>query len=316
MKLSIIIPIYNTGKFLCKCVNSCLCQDIPTQDYEIILINDGSNDDSYSIARDIVNKSKNISLYSHDNCGLSETRNRGMELAKGDYIWFVDSDDWIRENCLNSILNQCYEKDLDAFQISACNVYGTVEERIYDVKENTISTGLQILDTDGFYVCAPFTIYKRSFLLEHKLKFYSRIFHEDCEFSPRSYFYLKRVAGTNEIIYYVYNNVNSITHTINPKRFYDLLFVIKRIDEFSSSFDRDIKRIYSNQISCFINLLLRFGNQLPNEEEPKLKQVIFENRRLFRHYIESCVSKYMIEGILFTILPKQSLSLFRLFQRN
>lgn len=314
MRLSIIIPIYNNGKFLSKCIESCLQQDIHKSDYEIILINDGSTDNSLDIAQRFANANANVILYSQENKGLSETRNIGLGYASGNYIWFIDSDDWIRKNCLKSIIDDCEHNNLEAYQVAACYVYDNLEKRIYSVKED-ISTGLQIMNTKGFYVCVPFTIYRRDFLLKYELQFYPGIFHEDCEFSPRSYYFLNRVSGTNSITYFVYNNLESITHKVNAKRAYDLLFVLKRLDDFSGEFDKKTKQIYSKLISYYLNLILRFGNELSKEEQTNLNKAIYENRRYFKHFRMTDNLKYKFEGYFFGIFFKKALYIFRVIYK-
>ncbi|MDH6314239.1 glycosyltransferase involved in cell wall biosynthesis [Parabacteroides sp. PFB2-10] len=104
MHLSLIIPVYNVEAYLEECLDSCLEQDIPHSDYEIIAINDGSPDGSLAILERYAAKYPNITVLSQENRGLSATRNRGIEVAKGEYIWFIDSDDWIEKNCLSSLL--------------------------------------------------------------------------------------------------------------------------------------------------------------------------------------------------------------------
>ena len=99
MKLSIIIPMYNVEPYIEKCLLSCLNQNIPHADYEIIVVNDGSPDGSLGIARRIASTVDNMLIVSQENGGLSAARNKGLSYAKGEYVWFVDSDDWIEENC-------------------------------------------------------------------------------------------------------------------------------------------------------------------------------------------------------------------------
>lgn len=310
MNLSIIIPVYNTSSFLVKCVESCENQNISKDDYEIIIINDGSTDTSEIVIDELCLKYTNIRRFFHSNKGLSATRNRGLELANGNYVWFVDSDDWIKENCLASIVNKCEELKLDAFQVGACNVYDERIERIYNVNENRISRGKDLIGLDDYYyVCAPFTIYRRSFLLDNALHFFTGIYHEDCEFTPRAYYYANKISGTNDIIYYVYNNTNSITHNPTPKRAYDLLTVIKHLDIFSKDFPGVERVSFSKEISVDLNLLLTFISKLSEEEKSKIKRLLYENRYLFKHYVQSRKAKYIIEGFLFILFPKSVLNI-------
>ena len=105
MFLSIIVPVYNTEKYLTECLDSLLEQDIDTDDYEIICINDGSTDNSLDILQKYVNEYSNVVVINQQNKGVSAARNRGMESAKGDYFWFVDSDDLVQKNILNRLKN-------------------------------------------------------------------------------------------------------------------------------------------------------------------------------------------------------------------
>ncbi len=305
MKLSIIIPVYNTQFFLEKCVDSCERQDIEKNDYEIIIINDGSKDGSQSIIEDLCSRYLNIRAYIQDNKGLSATRNRGLELAKGEYIWFVDSDDWIRDNCLSSIIKKCDSMQLDAIQVGACNVYGDKYERIYNVLENDISEGKELIGRDDYYyVCSPFTVYRRDFLIKNSLHFYTGIFHEDCEFTPRAYHKAKRISGINDIIYYVFNNTNSITHLPTPKRAYDLLTVIEHLDDYSKDFVGAERISFSREISMDLNLLFVFINKLSEDEKLKINETLYNSRYLYRHYVKTRKPKYIFEGILFILFPK------------
>ena len=103
MTLSIIIPVYKVEKYLRKCLDSCLHQNISKEDYEIICVNDGSPDNSAQILDEYAAKHPNIRVVTQTNQGLSMARNNGLAVAQGDYVWFIDSDDWIEENCLAGI---------------------------------------------------------------------------------------------------------------------------------------------------------------------------------------------------------------------
>src|SRR5690554_3713943 len=132
IKISLIIPVYNVEKYLEKCLNSCMNQDISEEEYEIIIVNDGTKDSSLSIALKFEQKYKNIKVYSQENQGLSAARNKGLSLAKGEYVWFIDSDDWIKENCLKSITDKCFKENLDALAIAAANVIDGKNERRFN----------------------------------------------------------------------------------------------------------------------------------------------------------------------------------------
>lgn len=100
LKISIIIPVYNAEKYLSQCLDSLLEQGIPREQYEIICINDGSRDASLSILKGYAKKYQNIVVIDKENEGVSATRNKGLDIAQGKYIWFVDADDWIVKDFL------------------------------------------------------------------------------------------------------------------------------------------------------------------------------------------------------------------------
>ena len=122
MDLSIIIPVYNVEKYIEKCLLSCIKQDISYEDYEIVVVNDGSPDNSITIVERIAKDYSNIRIINQENQGLSGARNTGMKHAKGNYIWFVDSDDYIEENCLGRIVSYL-NGDLDILQLQYRHVF-------------------------------------------------------------------------------------------------------------------------------------------------------------------------------------------------
>lgn len=124
MKFSIVVPVYNVENYIVKCLDSIFHQSY--SNYEVIIVNDGSPDQSEKIIRDYIKGKKNFKLYSKENGGLSDARNFGVTKATGDYLLFVDSDDYIAEDLLQRI-------------------YDTVQENQFDV----VRYGLDLVDDDG-----------------------------------------------------------------------------------------------------------------------------------------------------------------------
>ena len=101
MKLSIIIPAYNVSNYLDKCLESCFKQDLSEKEYEVIVVNDGSEDSTLDIALRWKTLHENLSVISQQNQGLSMARNNGLRAAQGEYVMFLDSDDWYDPNMLS-----------------------------------------------------------------------------------------------------------------------------------------------------------------------------------------------------------------------
>ena len=132
MKLSIILPIYNVEKFLPDCFLSLETQDIPKEEYEIICVDDGSPDNSAAVVEEYQKQYLNIRLIRQENSGVCAARNNGLKAAQGDYIWYVDPDDYIQANCLGIMLEKLYEAndDLIVFEYDEVAEESTFDKEI------------------------------------------------------------------------------------------------------------------------------------------------------------------------------------------
>lgn len=320
MKISLIIPVYNVEQYLEKCLLSCLDQDLPQSDYEIIVVNDGSPDGSLAIAERIAATATNITVVSQENGGLSAARNTGLEIAKGKYVWFIDSDDTIKKNCLKQIIEQCQNEKLDLLAICAADVINDEIIRTVEYKCCSPMQGKQALQNTAIQHCAPFTIYRREFLEEKRLRFHVGIYHEDTEWSPRVYFQADRIGFTNEVLYFVTINPQSITRSANPKKAFDNITVAISLDKFfNTTANKECKRFFHNYISLVINnALFNFKNKTVTNgkyTEENFRTLIHEKKYLFEHLRSSSTIKYKVEGYLFTLFPKYTLELYRMLQK-
>ncbi len=305
MNLSIIIPVYKVEKYVEKCLRSCAEQDISSDEYEIIVVNDGSPDKSLEIADRVAKEYNNITIVSQENQGLSLARNKGLSLAKGDYVWFVDADDWIEKDILKKLTTLCLENNLDILHFCAANVIeGEIVRRFnYEGREKRILKGKDTL-LDGIHSpCAPFSIYKRKFLQENNLSFYPGIFHEDSEFTPRAWYMAERVMLLNDICYYVFQNQNSITRAVNPKKAFDYIKVCESLDKFSIAAEKRLDVYFHNLISMYINESLLNSYFMNSKDIKDLNAAWGKFSYLFKHLRLASKLKYRLEYYLFRILP-------------
>ena len=174
MKLSMIIPVYNTAPYLAECLDSMLNQDISLNEYEIICVNDGSTDGSLEILRDYEIRYPNIVVVDKENGGVATARNAGLDVARGDYIWFFDSDDVMHRNALGQIFRALDGGKSDRLMIG---VYVFGAELTQDEREKIAGHTLKV--NAHFYdssVCN--SILRREFLREHNCRFcYPQISH-------------------------------------------------------------------------------------------------------------------------------------------
>jgi glycosyltransferase involved in cell wall biosynthesis len=225
IRISIVIPAFNVGFYLNKCIDSILMQDISKSEIEVIIINDGSTDNSLSIAKEYQFKYDFITVISQDNAGLSQTRNLGLSIAKGNYIWFIDSDDWIKENCISNCLTLCELYDLDIFSLDRVMI-GLKENSVLATNSGYLQkviSGKICLEEGEFQIPAQLYIFKRQFLAINKLTFFPNILHEDKEFILRAIYFAHKFYFSGQLLYYHLQREGSITQTINPKRCYDLV---------------------------------------------------------------------------------------------
>lgn len=315
MILSIIIPMYNVEQYIGRCLNSCYHQDIPISDYEVICVNDGSPDHVGDIAREFATMYSNLKVIDRPNGGLSAARNTGIGNAVGDYILFLDSDDWIAENSLAKICRQLKEERPDILAICAANMIGNKPVRRFSHEGKLPMSGMEVM-RNRMSPCAPFSITSRKLLNDKKLRFFEGIYHEDSEFTPRLYYYAEKVSFTNDIIYYVYQNPESITRKPNPKKIFDVIGVVcPHLHDFSKKLSQEDKQVFSNRISSDMNTALSHYYECSESQVKELNELSYTNRYLFEHLKKANYLKYRIEGLLFSLFPSHVIQVYNMLQK-
>ncbi len=312
VKLSIIVPVYNVEQYLEKCLQSCMSQDLPQDEYEIIVVNDGSPDGSLNIAERIASTATNMTIISQENGGLSAARNTGMSVAKGEYIWFVDSDDWIETNCLKQLTDTLYNEQLDALVINGVRVINGIERknppRAYTDK---IISGKEYLKGTIVNCAAVITIYKRELLCKNNLEFKNGIFHEDAEFTPRAYYFVKRIEIKNYHFYYNLLNPTSITQNANPKKGFDLIEVACSLYKFQHGIQGEDNSYYNKYIASALNQALNNAIIMDKDNKKLFIENICKHQYLFNALINTNSIIYKLEGLLFKLFPKRCISIYK-----
>lgn len=207
-KISIIVPIYNTQNYLQKCLDSLVNQTY--KNIEIILVDDGSTDDSYKICESYKGKYENIVIIHKENGGASDARNEGLRNAKGDYIHFIDSDDFlIKDNLYSDVLKiiDTYKPNIifSLYKGYDKNNYSEIESQpLYN--SNGFYEGNVLLDVlkNGYIMtltCPVNKLFNRRFLLDNNLFFTVGLDHEEDEWLPRVIACAKNCYFFNEYIY-------------------------------------------------------------------------------------------------------------------
>lgn len=314
MKLSIIIPVYNVEKYIRECLESCLMQEYVTgNDYEIIIINDGSTDNSLKIAEKIVEGYVNVTIISQENAGQSVARNKGVSLAKGDYVWFVDADDWVAKDAVSIILKKVKNSPDVLMMRSANNIDGKLVVR-QKLRKEGIFSSRYILNNIDWEVCTPFYIINRSFLIDNHLQFYEGVFYEDNEFTPRLLFWANNIMVINQILYFVNINPNSTTRRVNPKQAFGLILVAKSLYDFvqQNVTCKKTASIFYNLISITLNSAIRKSVLLNENDYKTLVNIICREKKMM---VKSLLGSKSLKHNFQVIIILLSLSFYLKFIR-
>jgi glycosyltransferase involved in cell wall biosynthesis len=247
MKFSIIIPVYNVEAYLHQCLDSVLCQDF--SDWEAVCVNDGSTDGSAAILEDYVAKDARFRLVTQPNGGLSAARNAGLDAAQGEYILFLDSDDWLVENALKVLSTNLSGEDMLCFSGRRFfeKTHGFNPSDL--LKNGDYQSGMDyynenaLLPRDFAFVCVVLRAYRRTFLMDNGLRFKEGILHEDNLFTPLACYYAHEVRVVNACLYNYRVRVNSITNTFDMKRLTDLMETANELAAFfipKKGFDKTV----------------------------------------------------------------------------
>lgn len=324
MKLSIVVPIYRVEKYIRECVESIINQeDNLFSQVELILVNDGTPDKSIEVIQDLIDEYSNIRLINQHNQGLSMARNNGLAVAEGDYVWFVDSDDWLAEGALNDLFHYLDGK-------SDTVVIGSVE--VWDDKNNDFHIYFPSVETmsgkEAFrrdcaqYYTSVLTIYRTEFLKQNHLSFLPGVLHEDNEFCPIVSYLSQCTTYIPNKLYYIRRAINdgrkSITTTVNPKRAYDGLIVCDSLLRFSENrvIEEDIKLKFYHLISLCLNnnvfpIILHCGK----DEENRFNELYYNSYRYFSRCLSRGNLKTKLEAILFTLFPRKILTVFKIMHK-
>ena len=237
--LTVVIPVYNVEKYLNRCLESILIQE--WKNYDIILVDDGSTDHSPQICDDYVKAYDFISVIHKENGGPSEARNTGISHAKGEYVYFPDSDDWIEPDTFIALAEALESQKFDIISFNREFVKGEEDVIISDPVETQVFEGkdafVQMLKHSYITGFANDKIYRKSLFTDHNVQFPIGKYYEDLGTNYKLFLSAKKVYATNQKYYhYLIDNPDSITQSWNEKKFRDMLGFYKEV--FYSDFVR------------------------------------------------------------------------------
>lgn len=258
--LSIIIPVYNVEKYLPKCLDSILVDNSFTG--PVICVNDGSTDSSLSILEEYAVKYPNIEIISQLNAGLSVARNNGLRAAKGDYVMFIDSDDWLFSNVLKKLSRRIAGEDVLYFNGRKYFEESNQYQKKCQISEFSYRNGQAVFAEVWHkyrnipWVCVVGGIYKRAFLVDNNLWNEPGIYHEDSYFTPQVLLCAKEV-GCVDIDVYVYRiRQGSITHVVHSKHIVDALWINRNLYRIFTAKTDVYSAFYAYLTNMYITIIL------------------------------------------------------------
>ena len=224
-KVSVIVPIYNVEKYLEKCINSLLSQTL--EDIQIILVNDGSKDNSGNIAKECEKNNKNRIIYvEKENGGLSDARNYGLKYATGDFIAFLDSDDYIEKNAYEEMYNKAIEENADYVE---CDFIWEFPNKIRVDKQYPYKNKKEMLSF--VRVVAWNKLIKRQLITDNNLEFPKGLRYEDVEFTYKLIPFINKFAYVDKPFIHYVQREGSIANVQN-ERTAEIFTVFDNVIEF------------------------------------------------------------------------------------
>ena len=285
MKLSVLIPMYNAEKYISNCLNSLINQDLPKDDYEILVMDDGSTDKSSLIVERYVEKNKNIFLFKESNVGESSTRNKLMRKAKGDYVYNLDADDYILNNSLGYLLDNAIENNLEILGFNTLLIDSAkgLTIKSLDTKDSNIimQNGLDFIrnyrDTRHE---VWWYIVKTSFLRSTGVAFGENEFNADLVFTMRLFLNAKKTGYSSLSIHRYVQTPDSVVRSpdINKRKIY-------------------IENLFSMMVG-FSKLINSVNQEIPDNEDPLIDNLKYRlDKAVFFNTIKMIRAGYSLKQV-------------------
>jgi glycosyltransferase involved in cell wall biosynthesis len=307
MFFSIIIPCYNVQNYIVRCLDSVYKQNFPTEDFEVIIIDDETPDNTVEIVLNYIKNKSNAKIISQKNKGLGGARNTGIENARGKYLLFLDADDWLFPQALNDLYLNLTEEDIIEFSVSIKNDF--TELNTINFSNSITLSGIEFFRKYDTINSACNKAYKNEFLNLNNLRFKEKIYGEDIEFNSRAFLLAKSVKSIEEKLIVFYQSEDSITRNREFKKkikyFQDLLQTILNLNviKCKNQFEEKELNYLSLRITSLIvnTLLFALKNKIPKKDILEFVRILKENDSFI-------LNKKMKNRDIYRLLFKNNLS--------
>lgn len=308
MLFSVIIPVYNTATYLAKCLDSVIGQTF--DDYEVICVDDGSTDNSHEIIDRYAPRIKHFKSIRQPNKGIGSARNAGLQVAEGEYVLFLDSDDWIAAETLETLDREMGDADMVCFNGRR---YFDDQQRYEEPDPLCREEGLSgwqyycrhALEPRRFaFVCVVLRCYRRSLLTDNALYFKEGIYHEDNLFTPIVCYYAQRVKIIDQVLYIYRVRAHSVMTSRSITHWRNLIETANELADFFLSKQGIDKTVAYRSITHHYQMAFVAGNR---HDDKSLLQTIHWSSY---HTVSRTKLRHRIQYRLIRFHP----SLFRLLQ--
>ena len=301
-KVSVIVPVYNVEKYLSDCLDSLIKQTL--KDIEIICVDDGSTDNSHKILLEYARKDDRILVLQQENSKQGTARNKGLEIAKGEYIGFVDSDDWVDEDFYEKLYIAAIEKDSD---IATSSILKHKKQRkrynveyLATLRATTTNSKFRLCEDNKkrfFYTVNK--IYKKDFLSKNNILFDENCYFEDVMFATKAIYFANEIVSVPNIKYHYICNPNSTlkSHKEKEKKKEDCMLAYTKMQEFTRKYEIKIAERLN-----YYETSLKFGLAYYCKGLYKRKLVILGILPIYFNDDVECRVNISIFGIRFSFL--------------
>lgn len=303
--LSIIVPAYNISQYINRCIQSLNLIEYTTE-VEIIIVNDGSSDNTLDVINQIAAQYTFIKIIDKPNCGPSSARNAGIKAANGLYIWFIDGDDVVSPKSIETIISYLHSNK-DVYIIDHYNCYNGKAEYYSLNFEGTEMPGIEVLKINGA-MQAWITISRRELLQTYHIYFTEGILHEDFEWNIRLFCLADKVEHINKALYYYYtDHPYSIMNTVSansPIGYASCVLTISNFQNCNPQLTANQLEIIRKMVAVGITFSMLRCKNIRKEEFKKVLFFYKKNKTLIASYLRYSTKFHYILSFLMIISPK------------
>lgn len=305
-KLSIIVPVYNLAKCLEQCSAALFKQDLPESEYEVVFVDDGSSDESLSILRKIEGDNNNVKIITQPNSRQGAARNNGVANASGEYVFFVDGDDYLALDSLSALYGAAKQNNLDIlfFNIDRLRI-GGAKVPYFRYKKGHIGIvygGCEYLRLREMTL-GPWYVFRRSFLLENNLKFAEKTRYEDSEFMLKACLRAQRIMNLDCVPYIYAEREGSTVSGASLGKTLDCQTILNRILEMRRGLaDPMRRRCISYYAAMFFNTLYyNFRIMRDSDKLQFSRENTMDKREIIRVFLDAGTLKYFAEAVYLSL---------------